>query len=110
MPALLTRTDIEAMRSCKTCGLRPDLEPHRQAGGVKGWTVLTAGSLNRRHLGTVFSLPDGSEIGALTKITQIETLGGTDFRAEFDGLGSPVTGQVTELMYRTRTSVQPALG
>lgn len=108
MPALLTRADVEAMVSYKTCPVcAPTLDHTDKRVGVKGWTVLKAGSLNRRHLGTVFSLPDGSEIGALMKISRVDTLEGTDFQAEFDGLGSPVT-QATELMYRTGTRVPPA--
>lgn len=109
MPALLTRADVESMTAYKTCPLcAPTLNHTDKRVGVKGWTVLKAGSLNRKHLGTVFSLPDGSEIGALTKISRVDTLDGTDFRAEFEGLGSPVTGQATEVMYRTGTRVQPA--
>lgn len=104
MPALLTRSDVEAMRAYKTCPVcAPTLDHTDKGVGVKGWTVLKAGSLNRRHLGTMFSLPDGSEIGALTKIATVDTLEGTDFQAEFDGVGSPITGPATELMYRTGT-------
>lgn len=101
MPALLTRADVEAMSAYKACPVcAPALDHRDKRAGAKGWTVLKAGSLDRRHLGTAFSLPDGSEIGALAKITTVHTLAGTDFRAEFDGLGSPITGPATELMYR----------
>lgn len=106
MPALLTRAGVEAMTAYKTCTVcAPSLDHADKRAGVKGWTVLKAGSLNRRHLGTAFSLPDGSAIGALTKITRVETLDGTELSAEFEGLGAPVTGPGTELMYRTGTRV-----
>jgi hypothetical protein len=104
MPALLTRAGVEAMTAYKTCPVcAPALDHADKRDGATGWTVLKAGSLNRRHLGTVFSLPDGSEIGALTKITRVDTLNGTDFRVEFDGLDAPVTGPATEVTYRTGT-------
>ena len=106
-PALRTRAQIEAMRTyriCPTCA--PTLDHTDKRSGAKGWTVLKAGSLNRRHLGTTFSRSDGTGIGVLAKISTIETLEGTDFHAVFDGLDSPVTDPATELMYRTGTRVQ----
>lgn len=108
MPALLTRADVEALSAYKTCHIcTPALDHTEKRAGIEGWTVLKAGSLNRRYLGTAFSLPDGSEIGVLRKITTVDTPDGTDFRLEFDGLDAPVTGPGTEVMYRTGTRTQP---
>jgi hypothetical protein len=106
-PALRTRADIESMKSYKVCPLcAPTLDHTDKRIGAKGWTALKAGSLNRRHLGTAFSLPNGTEIGVLTRLGTVETISGTDFQADFEGLDSPVTDPATELMYRTGTRPQ----
>ena len=103
-PVLRSRAQIESLRTYRICPMcAPSLDHTDKRNGVKGWTVLKAGSLNRKHLGTTFSLADGTGVGALTRLATVETVEGTDFRAEFDGLGSPVTDPATALMYRTGT-------
>lgn len=106
-PTLRTRADIESLRSyriCPTCA--PTLDHTDKRKGVKGWTALQAGSLNRKHLGTSFCLADGTDIGTLTRLAMVETLEGTDFHAGFDGLEHPVTDPAAGLMYRTGTRPQ----
>jgi hypothetical protein len=96
------RADIELLcsyRICLTCA--PTLDHTDRRTGAKGWTVLQAGSLNRKHLGTRFCLANGADIGTLTRLAMVETLEGTDFHAGFDGLEHPVTDPATGLMYRT---------
>lgn len=106
MPALLTRFDVEELKRytvCPVCAPTLDHTEERTVG--RGWTLVSAGSLNFKHFGTVFSL-DGVEIGALTRISRVETADGLDFTTEFDRLVDPVTDPLTELMYRTGTRPQ----
>ena len=102
MPALLARSDVEDLMrysACPVCAPTLDLKDKRPV--VPGWTLLPAGSLNFKHFGIAFSLAEGIEIGALIKISKVETADGLDFSAEFDGAVDPITDPLTELMYRT---------
>lgn len=63
------------------------------------WTHLPARSLQSKHFGTEFRLPDGT----LTSITTVETIHGLDFKAEFEHAQASVTDPETELMYLTKT-------
>lgn len=111
MATMRTRAQVESMRTYRVCPMcSPTLDHTEKRNDVKGWTALKAGSLIRKHLGTDFSLADGTGIGVLTRIAIVDTAEGTDFRAEFDGLDAPVTDPATAVMYRTGTRVQPALG
>jgi hypothetical protein len=69
---------------------------------------LKAGSLGTKHFGKDFRLVDGTKIGALTKISRVETTDGLEFKAEFDGLDFPVTDPSIEMMYSTPRA-EPAL-
>ncbi|MET3142495.1 UNVERIFIED_ORG: hypothetical protein ABIB13_002212 [Arthrobacter sp. UYEF2] len=101
MPTFLTRADAESLKRYTVCpNCAPTLDHTEKRSGVKGWTSLKAGSLKSKHFGTVFSLADGTEIGALTRISKQETIEGLEFTAEFEG-HSPVTDPETALMYRT---------
>lgn len=103
MPNLLTRQQVEALRrytACPVCA--PTLNHPDKRPGVRGWTTLKAGSLKSHHFGTSFSLEDGTELGALIRITTVETIDGRDFAAEFDGQATPVTDPVTLVRYKTK--------
>lgn len=106
MPRMLTRAEVEGLKTYKTCPLcAPTLDHTNKRRGVRGWTCLKAGSLKTNHFGKKFSFADGAEIGALTRISNVETAEGTEFRAEFDGLERPITEPSTELMYPTPSAV-----
>ncbi|MCC9175840.1 hypothetical protein [Arthrobacter sp. zg-Y179] len=102
MPVLRTRAQVEDLKAYKTCPMcAPTLDHSDKRQGVRGWTLLKAGSLKAKHFGKTFSLAGGSSIGVLTEISTVETAQGLDFRAEFDGLAAPVTDPMTQVMYRT---------
>lgn len=105
MPALLTRADVEDLASYTACpGCTPALDHTEKRAATRGWTAVQAGGLNFRHFGTMFSLADGTELGALTRISRVETADGLDFAAEFDGIVDPVADPLTELVYRTEAA------
>lgn len=102
MPRMLTRTEVEGLRTYQSCPVcAPTLDHTDKRRGARGWKTLKAGSLKGNHFGKSFCLVDGTEIGALAKISIVETVEGVDFRAEFDGLASPVTDSSAEVMYLT---------
>lgn len=102
MPVLRTRAQVEDLKSYKTCPMcAPTLDHTEKRPGISGWTILKAGSLKAKHFGKTFSFVDGTGIGVLARISTVETAQGLDFRAEFDGLETPVTDPLREVMYRT---------
>jgi hypothetical protein len=102
MPTMLTRSEVEGLKTYKTCPLcAPTLNHTDKRRGIRGWTTLKLGSLKSKHFGKTFSFTDGVEIGALTKITSVETADGLNFAAEFDGLNEPLQDPATEIMYPT---------
>ncbi|WP_422759016.1 hypothetical protein [Paenarthrobacter sp. C1] len=103
-PILRTRAQIEAMPRRTACPLcNPELAHLGKARRAITWTYLPARSLKSKHFGTEFRLPEGTLLGALTKITTVETIDGLDFRADFEHAEAPVTDPDTELMYQTGT-------
>lgn len=103
-PILRTRAQIEAMPRRTACPLcKPDLAHLDKARRAITWTYLPARSLKSKHFGTEFRLPEGTLLGALTRITTVETIDGLDFTAEFEHAEAPVTDPDTELMYQTGT-------
>ncbi|MDQ1053112.1 hypothetical protein QE394_001040 [Arthrobacter sp. SORGH_AS 212] len=101
-PILRTRTQIEALSSYTPCPLcAPMPVPPEARFGAKQWTHLHARNLKSKHFGTEFRSADGSILGALTKITTVETIDGLDFTAEFEHAEAPITDPDIELMYRT---------
>ncbi|MCC3269485.1 hypothetical protein MUG94_08130 [Arthrobacter gengyunqii] len=111
MPTLLTRAEVEGLKAYKTCSVcAPTLDHTDKRPGLRGWTVLKCGSLKTKHFGKYFSFVAGEEMGVLTRISTVETIGGLEFRAEFDGLDDPVTDPSVEVMYPTpRPSTWPPL-
>ena len=102
MPTLLTRTDVEGLKTYKTCPVcAPTLDHTDKRPGLRGWTVLKCGSLKTKHFGKVFNFVGGEKIGVLKRISTVETMDGLEFRAEFDGLDSPVADPSMEVMYPT---------
>ncbi|MFD0046989.1 hypothetical protein ACFVGV_17545 [Pseudarthrobacter scleromae] len=101
-PILRTRAQIEAMPRRTACPLcKPDLAHLDKARRAITWTYLPARSLNSKHFSTEFRLPNGSLLGALTRISTVETIDGLLFTAEFEHAEAPVTDPDTELMYQT---------
>lgn len=101
-PNLRTRAQIEGLSSYTPCPLCTPLPvPPEKRFGTNNWTYLRARNLKSKHFGTDFRLADGSVVGALTKITTVETIDGLDFTAEFGPAKAPITDPDTELMYRT---------
>jgi hypothetical protein len=102
-PILRTRVQIEAMPRRTACPLcSPDLARLDKTQRAISWTYLPARSLKSKHFGTEFRLPEGTLLGALTKITTPEMIDGLD-RAEFEHAEAPVTDPDTEMMYQTGT-------
>lgn len=107
MPALMSRTDVEDLArytSCRTCA--PSLDHTDKRPTEKGWTLLKAGSLNYPHFETAFALPGGGELGALTKLSRVETANGLDFAATSDWVIDPGVDPLIEVMYRTGSRPQ----
>lgn len=103
-PLLKTRAQIEAMPRRTACPLcKPGLAHLDKARRAITWTYLPARSLKSKHFGTEFRLPEGTLLGALTRITTVETIDGLVFTAEFEHAEAPVTDPDTELMYQTGT-------
>jgi hypothetical protein len=103
-PMLRTRAQIERVPRYVACPLCvPDLVNVGKVSPKITWTYLPARSLKSKHFGTEFRLAEGTLLGALTKITTVETIKGLAFAAEFEHAEAPVTDPDTELMYRTGT-------
>ncbi|WP_454810656.1 hypothetical protein [Paenarthrobacter nitroguajacolicus] len=103
-PILKTRAQIEAMPRRTACPLcSPDLPHLDKARRAITWTFLPARSLKSKHFGTEFRLPDGTLLGALTRISTVETIDGLLYSAEFEFAETPVTNPETDLMYETGT-------
>lgn len=103
-PILATRAEVESLPkyiACSVCA--PELNHADKRIGAKGWTVLPVSSLKSKHFGTEFRLADGTELGALTRISTEETIEGLIFTAEFDKAEAPVADPATKVMYRTGT-------
>ena len=101
-PILRTRAQIESLPSCTPCPLcAPMPVAPEKRFGANSWTYLRARSLNSKHFGTEFRLAEGTLLGALTKISTVETIDGFDFTAEFEHAEAPITDPDTEMMYRT---------
>lgn len=103
-PILRTRAQVESLSkrtACPLCALH--LEFLNKPERAITWTYLPASSLNSKHFGTEFRLADGPLLGALTRISTVETIDGLDFRADFEHAEAPVTDPDTRLMYRTGT-------
>lgn len=103
-PVLATRAEVESLRKYTACTVcDPALNHADKRVGAKGWTVLPASNLKSKHFGTEFSLADGTELGALTRISTEETIEGLIFAAVFDKAEAPVTDPATKVMYRPGT-------
>lgn len=101
-PILRTRAQIDAISRRTACPLcSPDIAHLDKAQGAIIWTYLPALSLKSKHFGTEFRLPDGTLLGALTRISTVETIDGLLYSAEFGNAEAPITDPDTELMYQT---------
>lgn len=103
-PLLRTRAQLEAMPKRTACPLcRPGLVHLNKPQVAIIWTYLPARSLDAKHFGTEFRFPSGTLLGALMKISTVETIDGLEFSAEFEHAEAPVTDPDTELMYQAGT-------
>lgn len=103
-PMLRTRAQLEAMPKRTACPLcRAGLVHLNKPQVAVTWTYLPARSLGSKHFGTEFRLPSGTLLGALTRISTVETIEGLEFSAEFEHAEAPVTDPDTEVMYQTGT-------
>lgn len=108
-PLLRTRAQLDAMPRRTACPLcRPALAHLDEPRAAVSWTYLPARSLRSRHFGTEFRLASGTVLGALVRISSVETIAGLEFSAEFEQAEAPVTDPDTELMYRTGTRAKGA--
>lgn len=109
LPNLMSRRQVESLKRYTACAVcAPALDHADKRSDTPGWVSLRAGRLKSHHFGVGFKTADGLEIGALLRVSRVETSNGLEFRAEFEGSDEPLIDPGQIVLYRKKPSTDVA--